>query len=94
MNKSMKIFLRPLDLIEWEPEFFGAGLADNPTPERLLEFLCSFGSSSDMSALKKRYTDLSDEDYKVLFSIREGGLEETCMGLFAKPRQTISRGTT
>ena len=51
-------------------------LAENPTPERLLQYLCSYKGSSETETLKSRYRAISNHDRHVHVSPEEPGLIE------------------
>lgn len=77
------VFLNPTRLFEWE-EPRAPNLPDDPTPERLLEFLCPIGTISSMAAFRERYHSLDDPGQPPLFfSIEEPALVEN---LFAPLR--------
>ncbi len=74
-----RTFLNPSKLLEWEP--LGApNLPENPTPERLLEFLCPLDMPSDMSAFQKRYLEVSKMDHDLSLSLEEPYLKENLFG--------------
>ena len=72
-NQHINAFINPLKLLEWEkfptPQ-------ENPTPKRLLEFLCSHGLSTDMAAFKMRYREVSTKDQKMFLYPQESELVE------------------
>ena len=69
--------MNPSKLFEWEPP---SAPNENPTPERLLTFLCTLDMPSDMSAFKKRYLEISKMDHDLLLSLEEPYLKENLFG--------------
>ena len=75
-----RTFLNPSKLFEWEPEFHASNLPKNPAPEDLLKFLCPLDAPSDMSAFKKRYTEVSEWDQSLFLTLEVPELRENLFG--------------
>ena len=75
-----RTFMNSLKLPEWEPAFRAPNLPEDPTPERLLEFLCALDTPSSMSAFKKRYIQISEKDRDLLLALEEPDLKENLFG--------------
>ena len=67
-DQRVNVFVNPLKLFEWEKDPTPT-LPENPTPERLLEFLCSLGLSADMAAFKMRYREVSTRNQGLFLSL-------------------------
>ena len=78
-DQRINVFVNPLKLFEWEKVPIPT-LPENPTPERLLEFLCSLGLSADMTAFKMRYREVSTMDQGLFLSLQESELVENLFG--------------
>ena len=78
-DQLVNVFVNPLKLFEWEKVPIPT-LPENPTPERLLEFLCSLGLSADMAAFKMRYREVSTKDQGLFLSLQESELVENLFG--------------
>ena len=78
-DQRINVFVNPLKLFEWEKVPIPT-LPENPTPERLLEFLCSLGLSADMAAFKMRYREVSTMDQGLFLSLQESELVENLFG--------------
>ena len=64
-------------LFEWDPDFSQVmNLPENPTYERLLEYLCSIDMESDMSAFKSRYVQVSETDRDLIINFIEAEIDE------------------
>ena len=77
--RLVNVFVNPLKLFEWEKVPIPT-LPENPTPERLLKFLCSLGLSADMAAFKMRYREVSTKDQGLFLSLQESKLVENLFG--------------
>ena len=75
-----RTFMNPSKLFEWEPNFRSPNLPENPAPEDLLKFLCPLDASSDMSAFKKRYTEVSEWDQSLFLTLEVPELKENLFG--------------
>ena len=62
-------------LFEWDEEPI-AQLPADPTPERLLEFLCTPGLAHDLASFKKRYREVSRKDQHLFFTVHEPEMVE------------------
>lgn len=49
-DHRISVFINPMKLFEWEKGTPIPNLPKDPTPERLLQFLCTLGLASDMPA--------------------------------------------
>ena len=76
----LRLNLNPLLIFEWDRRFCAPDQSENPTLERLLDFLCPLGTPSDMSAFKKRYVEISEKDGDLLLFPEEPGLKENVFG--------------
>ena len=76
------VYINPLRLFEWDREpIAAANLPPDPSPERLLQFLCPLGVDSAMPAFKQRYQELNDPQQPYLyFSIEEPGVVDNLFG--------------
>ena len=75
-----RTFANPLKLLHWETGFRAPNLPENPSPDDVLKFLCPLEGSSDMSAFRKRYVEISKEDSGLIFSLEEPELKENLFG--------------
>jgi hypothetical protein len=75
----LPIFLNPQRVFEWDDANI-PNLPPDPTPERLLQFLCPIGVDSTMPAFKVRYTTLGHPSKELFFSIEEKTLAENVFG--------------
>ena len=74
-SSQLNVFLAPMKLFEWEEDPTPA-LSVNPTPDRLLGFLCALGLSAEMAAFKKRYREVSNKDRQLILALQEPRLVE------------------
>ena len=74
-NFQLSIFLQPMKLFEWEKDP-APNLPENPTPDRLLKFLCALGLPGDVPAFKARYREVSREDQQLILFPLEPKLVE------------------
>lgn len=75
-----RTFLNPSKLFEWEPGYRAPNLPEDPSPERLLRFLCPLDVPSDMSAFRKRYIEVSEKDEGLHLTLEEPELKENLFG--------------
>ncbi len=75
-----RTFVNPLKLFEWEPDNGVSNLPENPASADLLRFLCPLDMPPDMSAFKKRYTEVSAMDQGVFLTLEEPTLKENLFG--------------
>ncbi len=78
-QQQVQVFINPMKLFEWEMEPIST-LPEDPTPERLLQFLCTLGLRSDMEAFKARYRAISVKDQDFFFAIQDAGMVENLSG--------------
>ena len=90
-DQRINVFVNPLKLFEWEKVPIPT-LPENPTPERLLEFLCSLGLSADMAAFKMRYREVSTMDQGLFLSLQESELVENLFGPLRQAKTSYLTG--
>jgi hypothetical protein len=69
-------FINPMRMFEWDDDPLPT-LPEHPTPERLLEFLCTPALKSEMPDFKERYRSISTGD--VFVTIYEPGFNENLL---------------
>ena len=81
-----------LKVLEWEPLFHHLGLEENPSEERLLEFLSPPGLRCGMSEFRKRYRLASEVDQNLWFSIGEPQIRENVFGPLRQAKVNLILG--
>lgn len=71
--------MNTMKILEWEPEFPFRSDEDF-SPELLLGHLCHVGVSSDMSAFRKRYAEVSKYDQHLRFAVAEPSVDYNLYG--------------
>ena len=74
-DSQIRIFLQPMQLLEWEHDPAPNALED-PTPDRLLKFLCALGLPNDVADFRARYREVSKKDQQLLLFPLEPKLVE------------------
>ena len=72
----VNVFVNPLRIFEWDDPVAIRDLPPDPTPQRLLQFLCTPGVQSDIAGYRERYRDISDIDNELFMSFHEPELNE------------------
>jgi hypothetical protein len=67
----LPVFINAHRLFEWDKEPVGVDLAENPTFERFLQYVCTPGEASDITACRTRYQEASAKDTGLFVSIQE-----------------------
>ena len=70
-SKQIPIFLKPLTIAEWEPDFPSSKSSQEPESILFLTSLCSLDTFSDISSCKQRYLELSKFDQDLFVSVEE-----------------------